>query len=302
MRNSTGNLILVVLFMGLSPAFCAATTQTFWKGGSSGFQVEWSTTDLKAVDSKTGKSVFSARDVAAANFDRVKKKLQPGEVYEEDYELLSVVGSILSLEYHARLGPPATGNTKPMEKGVTRYVSIDLQNPSGAVSRLTENREEPSESLNCVRLSDLFGEKELLAAFTNDTVIQSTIDTTKISTLPELVKALKGKSLPAPDMCGKFDACLLNEFGFHHLRGAKAAIRLGVSGAEPHPEILSELGMVVPIPESLQPSLTLAAEGKEGILMGVLKNKTGKARTHFQFRPERNNRSLLPPRSNRKSG
>ncbi len=288
--------ILLVLALGArAPAQCTATGQTFWKGSSAGYQVEWTSGDLKAVDSKTGHSVFSAREVALANFDHVKRRLQPGETYEEDYELLSLVGSVLSVEYHARIFNGNGRNSKTtVERGVTRYVALDLQNPGASVNRLTETREESIEpASSCVKLSEFFGDKELLAAFNNDTVIQSTIDTSTISTLPDLVKALKGKSLPAPDMCGRFDSNLLNEFGVHHLRGTKAAIRLGVSGVDPHPETLSELGMVLPIPESLQAKFSLASEGKEGVLMGALKRKTGKARTHFEFKSERSRSSLL---------
>lgn len=269
-------------------AIPAVSAQTYWKGTSGGFQVEWTKGDLRAVDTAGGQTVFSAKDVARANFESIKKKLPPGSVYEEDYELLSLVGSILSLEYHARISNGAKSSQKQSSKaarthGVTRYVAIDLQNPVGSVARLSETYDE-STTPSTVKLSDLFSEKDLLAAFTNDTVIQSTIDTEKTSTVSDLVKALDGKSLPPPDMCGKFDTSLLNEFGVHHLRGSKAAIRLGISGAEPKSEILSELGLVVAIPEQSLSKFTLAAEGKEGILMSALKKKVVKGRTHFEFK------------------
>lgn len=282
--------ILIFAFL-LMPSALAAN-HVFWKGTSAGYQVEWSSADLKAVDSKSNRTVFSARETAQANFEHVKKKLQPNEVYEEDYELLSLVGPIMSVEYHAKISSGlSTKNSKIHQKGITRYVAVDLQNPSPAISRMTENRDEFADPANHVKLSDIFTEKDLLAAFNNDTVIQSTIDTATITTLSDLVKTLKGKSLPAPDMCGKFDSCLLNEFGFHHLRGKNAVVRLGISGVEPKPETLSELGMVVPIAEPWLSKFNLAADGKEGILMGALKKKTGSARTHFEFKMHAQNGS-----------
>jgi hypothetical protein len=284
----------VVLLSGLvaqampARAVPVASAQTYWKGSSAGFQVEWTKGDLRAVDSSSGQTVFSAKDVARSNFESVKKRLPPGTVYEEDYELLSLVGSVLSLEYHARIsnGPKSQKRSSAkatQSRGITRYVAIDLQNPAGGIARLSEKYDEATIP-SCVKLSDLFSEKDLLAAFTNDTVIQSTIDTEKVATVTDLVKALDGKSLPPPDMCGTFDASLLNEFGVHHLRGSKAALRLGISGAEPRSEILSELGLVVPIPEGVLSKFNLASEGKEGVLMSALKKKAAQARTHFEFK------------------
>lgn len=352
MRDKFVRVAVLVLLVGLMPAaIAAAGQQTYWKGSSAGYAVDWSSDDLRIADEKTGATVFSAKDHARTNFDRIKSRLKPGQRYEEDYELLSLVGPVLSLEYHARIFAPGaakgtassgsatsstSGNTsvagaagadgagvntsaagtgtasnaaigesgsgvyrpsasKPPTsavqgttiEGVTRYVAIDLRDPSGSTDRLAVDYEQQLEQAHAIKLSDVFAEKDVLAAFSNDTIIQSTVDTSSVKSLRDLVKSLQGKHLPAPDMCGKFDWGLLNEFGVHHLRGTKAAVRFGISGSDPKPELLSELGMVVSIPAAWQPKFILAAEGKEGVLMGPLKRKTGAARTHFEFKSDK---------------
>lgn len=341
MRDKFVRLAVLVLLIGLMPAaIAAAGQQTYWKGSSAGYAVDWSSEDLRIADEKTGATVFSAKDRARTNFDRIKSRLKPGQRYEEDYELLSLVGPVLSLEYHARIFAPGAakaalsgGNTSgsgtagadgagvntsvagfgtasnvasgesgrsagsksfPANtvqgttiEGVTRYVAIDLRDPSGSTDRLASDYEQQLEQAHAIKLSDVFAEKDVLVAFSNDTIIQSTVDTSSIKSLRDLVKSLQGKHLPAPDMCGKFDWGLLNEFGVHHLRGTKAAVRFGISGSDPKPELLSELGMVVSIPAAWQPKFILAAEGKEGVLMGALKRKTGAVRTHFEFKSDK---------------
>lgn len=283
-------ILLLALASVLPHAMSATAKQLHWQGNSAGFSVNWSSDDLSAVDEKTGATLLSAKDHSQANFDRIKKTLQPGQIYEEDYELLSLVGPILSLEYHARISSPS--NSAPTGKstsvaGVTRYVAVDLRDPAASVARLSIDAEEQGEEAHVAKLSDVFAEKDVVSAFNNDIIIQSTIDTSKVSSVQDLVKALHGKHLPPPDMCGRFDWNLLNEFGVHHLRGNKAAVRLGVSGSDPKPEQLSELGMVFPIPAAWQPKFLLASEGKEGVLMGALKKKAGKARTHFEFKMDK---------------
>lgn len=319
MRNKF--LLVACLIMLLTGCFssvrAAAVQQTFWKGSSAGYAVDWSNDDLRVADEKTGATVFSAKDHSRTNFDRIKNGLPSGQTYEEDYELLSLVGPVLSLEYHARIAAPgpvkagttarsAGGSASPVNatassassggsvashgitvSGVTRYVAIDLRDPSGSVERLASDYEQQLEQAHAIRLSDIFAEKDVLGAFCNDTIIQSTVDTSSVKSLRDLVKSIQGKHLPAPDMCGRFDWGLLNEFGIHHLRGTKAAVRFGISGSDPKPELLSELGMVVAIPPSWQSKFLLAADGKEGVLMGDLKRKTGVARTHFEFKSDK---------------
>ncbi|MBY0549482.1 MAG: hypothetical protein K2W95_19555 [Candidatus Obscuribacterales bacterium] len=295
MRDKFVRVAALVLLACLMPvAIAAAVQQTYWKGSSAGYAVDWSSEDLRVADEKTGATVFSASDHARTNFDRVKNRLKPGQRYEEDYELLSLVGPVLSLEYHARIFAPGVaksvvGDVVPGTTitGVTRYVAIDLRDPSGSTDRLASDYEQQLEQAHAIKLSDVFAEKDVLAAFSNDTIIQSTVDTSSVKSLRDLVKSLQGKHLPAPDMCGKFDWGLLNEFGVHHLRGTKAAVRFGISGSEPRPELLSELGMLVSIPAAWQPKFLLAAEGKEGVLMGTLKRKTGPVRTHFEFKSDK---------------
>ena len=288
MRYIFSLLAATMLLINAGVALAATTRQTYWKGSSGDYRVEWSNADLEASNTKTGKTVFSARAIARANFALAQTNFKPGDVYEEDYELLSLVGDIMSIEYHARL-PLQNGSKSAKSKdasstGITRYVAIDLRSPQGEIRRLTSNQVEPDADQNLVNLSDLFGAKEALTAFNNDTIIQSTIDTATVTSLPDLVKSLNGKNLPAPDMCGRFDNFLLNEFAVHHLRGTKAAVRLGISGTDPRPELLSELGLVLPIPEAWQARFLLASQGKEGVLMSTLKRKSTKTGTHFKFK------------------
>src|SRR5688572_27057459 len=60
-----------------------AKARVFWSGSSEGFQVQWSSADLKVVDAQ-GAITFSAQKLAKENFDRLTKTNGKRIAYEEN--------------------------------------------------------------------------------------------------------------------------------------------------------------------------------------------------------------------------
>lgn len=261
-----------------------AKPRCFWSGSCEGFQVQWSAADLTVTDAQKA-VVFSARKLAKENFERLKKEAKGKRFsYEENYELLSLVGPYLSFEYHVYADGGDTKGGASQPAAATRYVTVDLRKPENLSERLSRLLSgQPTADLPMARLNDVFSSNDILAALKNDTVIQAIIDPGKASDLKTMVGLLNKKDLPEPDMCGTFDDSLLNEFCIHHLRGDNAVVRLGISGRASCRESISELGLAIPYGKDRKAALKAADDGKAGILAGALKQSTGKARTHISF-------------------
>jgi hypothetical protein len=80
-----------------------------------------------------------------------------------------------------------------------------------------------------------------------------------------------------------FDEDLLTRFAFHHVEGDRVAIRLGVSNISFHAckKEISQLGILLPIPENLLKPLEKAKAHSEGILMESLQKVSGNKKMHY---------------------
>src|SRR4051812_11537899 len=91
-------LALVLLPLAAAPA---DAQRVIWRGRSGGYDVAWTDRDISARGAGDGAVVFSARRVADAEWATMAADHDeevPVREFERNYRLLSVVGSIISLE------------------------------------------------------------------------------------------------------------------------------------------------------------------------------------------------------------
>ena len=188
--------------------------QVIWTGESGGFRIKWTTADLSATPvTQPSTVVFSARRAArvealAGLGEQSTAQDWPYSDYQRTYNLLSVVGSLLSIEDELVYANPGTYMT-------VNYRVIDLTHPAQAIS-----------------LADLFPEDELLKALLADKVIQTALATAGVTepprTLAMLVQTLDERHPKHTTGSVYFERGLLTHFAFHSVKNGKVAVRLGV--------------------------------------------------------------------------
>jgi len=245
------------------------------------FSLETSKNDVIIRSLKSNKILFSTNELARKNFQtQLKNSGGFGLYYQEDYRVLSLVGPFLSLKYHVYSVGEKNGigvGAHPAEE--TRYVSIDLRRPELLSKRLFALYEGAhSNQKNMLKLTDIFSEKEVLAALLADKIISEPLlrANIRVKSTKQLIQELFHGPLPEP-LCGEYDDSLLNAFVFHHLEGGKVAVRISVSGAGPCRNNLTELGILLPIPALWRSDFNLAQKGKAGFLQRSQRQKDLKA-------------------------
>jgi hypothetical protein len=206
-------------------------------------------------------------------------------VIDQDYTLMSVVGSIISIQDHYYLGCEQTAHPS----GSSRFIAIDLSKPTKGVARRPENSDYTLPD-NAVSLAEIFPEEDILRALLADSLIKKALansekpDTPR--TLAQLLEAFRTEVSVAEDerSCFSVSDELLTRFAFHHIEGDKVAVRLGLSGTAVCREFLTQIGILLPIPASLKSALTNAAAGKEGFLMKDQKRISGGRQTRMGFK------------------
>jgi len=278
--------------------------QTIWDGQSAGFLITWTTSDIRASSAKDGSLVFSAAQFAREDFQaseaetrkdnaRINRESKRnGEppleanpcTVEREITLLSVVGSILTFRDHfyescEREAHPA---------GNTRYTAIDLAKPGRMLYPSIDYYVDTTKPSKVVQLTDLFADGEILRALTADVIITKTLKDIgkyphrKLSALlPPILEPVSGETDRG---CYEISGDLLTRFAFHHVEGNSVAVRLGLSGCGACRECLTEIGILLPIPDSLREPLALAEAGKEGFLLKDTKKILRGRQTRFIFR------------------
>ena len=266
--------------------------KTIWTGQSGGFMLRWSTSDITARSLSDAKEIrFSAKSLAQKNFeDQVAtvKAAYGNEnrlvLYERHFALLSVVGSVISFEDHYS----AMLEQAVHPAGAARYTAIDLAKSSGiGYKASTEGLDiDLARPGKVSKLTDFFAESDILSGLLADPLVgnalRSSSNPAPPSTLAELIERFSSAPMVA-GKCYSVSDDLLTRFAFHHLEKGKIAIRLGLSGAGPCREFLTQLGLLLPIPESLRTPLALAASGKEGFLMKDQKKIARTQKTMLKF-------------------
>jgi len=262
-----------LLGFGLSTALIAdqgCPERPLWIGQSGGFIVQWCKDDITAhpVGNPT-RLLFSAKSIARNSFEYESAMVAEAygqenrlSEYERDFTVMSMVGSIITFKDHyytslKREAHPA---------GETRYTAIDLAK---------QGEVDPASPGEVVKLTDFFMESDILHALLADPLIGEALknaDEQDISRrdLSALIEELSGPAV-SEKYCYEISDDLLTRFAFHHIEKGKVAVRIGLSGAGPCRESLTEIGILLPIPERLKRAFALAESGKEGFLMKDLK-------------------------------
>ena len=140
-----------------------------------------------------------------------------------------------------------------------------------------------------VKLTDYFAEQDVLQALLADRVVQKAIAGLNRPTLPRTLAELPELFAPNDYALGDLDSELrpdfLTRFAFHDVEGNKIAVRLGLPPhSGPSRTEHQQLGLLLPIPESLRQDSALAASRRQGFLMlDAARISTGRATT-FSFR------------------
>ena len=237
---------------------------TIWSGTSGGYRVVW--TDSNLVVTRDGRSVIAMREILARAVPTGTAGDTAGAtVCEEEYRyrVLSFVGGILALgEHHYWYCPDAA------HPGVYQgFHAIDLSRTEREAARGNTT----SEGLGLgAKLTDLFPEQEVIDALMADKLVRRRLGAgaRRPATADELVGMLEGSS----ECEYAFEADMLNRWAIHHVDGDRVAVRIGLShGCEAARGMITQIGILLKIPERLRASIAAAASGREGFLMNAAK-------------------------------
>ena len=259
-----GLTLLPVTVSAQAPHRSASTPETIWSGTAGSFQWRWTTSELLARSSSTGREVFSAASFEKRSNPTLKETTeQPWEGYLEcTIKPLSIVGSIASYErdYYWEGGAHPSGSTD--------FVSVDVTNPGQRLS-----------------LTDLFTDAAVLKALLADKIVSDTLKRNHVTGTPrstaQLVNLLNGKSFGGDDN-GQFAFTkdLLARFALHHVEGDWVAVRLNVSwNYEVYRFTSTQIGILLPVPARLRGPLTRAGAREQGFLMPNAKKLAGNRTT-----------------------
>jgi hypothetical protein len=184
---------------------------------------------------------------------------------ETDVAVLSIVGSLLS--YRETRETSCAAEAHP--GGETIYATLNV-----AVAR----------ERSSMVLDALFPQAAIATALRADKVVQGSLGTAKVGTgLADLVKTLADSSpVATASACYEFPQDLLARFAFHHVSDGRVAIRIGLPGAGTCRTQLTQLGIMLPVPQPLAVALQLAANQSGGLLMQQAEAITGT--THWTWR------------------
>ena len=269
------SLTLMELLLATSlRADTSTQDKDIWVDQSGGFTIRWSTSDIIVHPLDNVQEVrFSAKDLARKDLeDTLNMAKEPSDkenrlaLYERDFTILSVVGSIVSFQDHSFI----SFQHEAHPAGETRFTAIDLVR-SGAGVKLTE----------------FFAESVILDALLADPLIKEALRNAENPDPPKTLSELIARTSPGvfgfKGFCYSISDDLLTRFAFHHIEGNKVAVRIGLSGAGPCREALTQLGLLLPIPDSLKGALALAESGKEGFLMKDQKQIAHNQKATFKF-------------------
>jgi hypothetical protein len=285
MRQVMREVLLTLLLLGsftsmglmLATELRADTStqgKDIWVGRIGGMTIRWSTSDIIVHPSDNTKEVrFSAKSLAQKDLEATLNMAREPSgtenrlaLYERDFTMLSAVGSILSFQDHYFI----SFRHEAHPAGETRFTAIDL-----------------AKSGDVVKLTEFFSEPVILHALLADPLIKEALrsaghpDTPK--TLNELIERVSPGVFGFGGFCYSISDDLLTRFAFHHIEGNNVAVRIGLSGGGPCREALTQLGLLLPIPDSLKGALALAESGEEGFLMKDQKKIAHNQKATFKF-------------------
>ncbi len=260
------SLLLVASFLCFTHVVQGAT---IWHGTSGNLNIRWTQADIKATARK--KNLFSALTLAKKDFeadflaDHSLGKENPCE-YERSFTLLSVVGSIASLEDAEYTN--CQGTAHPSIE--TRFMAIDL-----------------AKSGQAVKLTDFFAESDILKVLLADGVIKTALEKAGAktpTTLIGLYEALEWTNMTVKDCEYYLPEDFLTRFAFHHARRNQVAMRLELPPiAHACHSTNIQLGFYLPVPSTLKRDINKAKRRKAGFLMERRKKIADKKSTKMSF-------------------
>lgn len=283
------SLIVFSTYSALPQTKPQSADRAIWSGSSGGYMIRWTTSDINGRSASNASDVrYSANAQAQLEIARIKKDNEEEPLvctYDQDYTLMSVVGSILSIQDHYYMGCEKEAHPS----GESRFVTVDLSKPAKGPTRRSENLDYAMPE-NAASLTEYFREEDILRALLADSLIKKALaesenpDTPR--TIAQLLDAFDTGVWVAVDdrTCFSVSRDLLTRFAFHHIEGDKVAVRIGLSGTSVCREFLTQIGILLPIPERLKAALLNADAGKEGFLMKDQKRISGgqKARIVYE--------------------
>ena len=258
----------------------AAEAQVIWRGRSGGFDVTWTASDISARRASDGALVFSARRMADHEWAEMSTDADPPiTAYQQTLRLLSVVGSVISVEEATYC---ECGGAHPMLG--TRFVAYDL-------ARSTVARP------HAVSATDLVPEAELVRALTADRLVRMAMDSAHVrgfTSLRALVAGLKWKEIwpDGPEECTyAIGEEMPTEFAVHHVEGNRVALRFSLTHSV---EICRgryvQVGVLVAPNARFAPDVAAASARRAGYLMKDERAIAGDRTTTLSYEPK-------PPRS-----
>lgn len=240
--------------------------QTFWRGESGGYQIQWTAANLSAAKGGPNSSIsFDGAATAKAKWKEISAPASaPAQdsaeySYESDYRLLSVVGPIMSIEEGEECD---CGGAHPSE--FTGFIAYDL-------SKSHTTKPVPASLL------DYFSAETLYSALIKDPVVKKILANKKPISLSELRQDLPFENYTNGNCDYEFGPDFLNHFAFYDHRPGFVSIRISLSHAvETCRGQFTQVGLELPVADPiLEEALTRAKAGQSGILMKALRQKAG---------------------------
>jgi hypothetical protein len=261
--------------------------QSIWVGRVADFQIRWTTVDIYIDDHKLLSPVIQ-KEFEEFVFE-LKKDVRPGEQmlacdYRRDFSIVSIVGTLVSLDdqYGIICAKASIGE---------RFTTIDISNRQALRTGAKISLDGGPALPNRVRLSDYFDERSILNAVVSDPLIREALrnEGAKIDlrTLAQVSSFFEGHPASIRSNGGLFSlpADFLSRFAFDHIENNVVSVRISLQPAsEADHAAHSELELLLPIPKSLERSLSLAVSRKEGFLMKDAAEVGRDRRTTFTFK------------------
>lgn len=223
---------------------------SIWRGNSDQLNIRWTETDITAA--AKGKILFSAKALAKKDFeadflvDQSLGKDNPCK-YQRHFTLLSVVGSIATLEDTQQI----SCQSLPHPSVEKKFMAIDL-----------------AQSGQVVALTDFFAESDVLKALLAEAIIKKALSGSKTpSTLTALYNTLEWADISVNGCKYALSEDFLTRFAFYHVSRNKVAVRLDLSPMSNACDSNIQLGFYLPIPADLKNALYRAKRRRASFLM-----------------------------------
>src|SRR5262249_49952437 len=126
-------------------------------------------------------------------------------------------------------------------------------------------------SPSTLSLTDIFPEPQVFTALKADGLVRTALAAKGVpvpSSLPDLLKALEFEAVQVGECSYTFGDDLLGSFAFYSVKDHNVAVRISLShSAEVCRGQITQIGLQLPVPESLKIQLNQARQRRAGFLM-----------------------------------